>query len=126
MVAPLWNSTGYDMAVGDRWLYAIATGDRRQVKVGLVLREERIPRRVTELRRKYKMPDLELVAQCVLRDVNHPQAEHLESVVRHWLCGRAGFTHNGRVDWLDTPVPQPTDWSRLLEEAVDAARSFGR
>lgn len=126
MDGPQWNATGYDMSVSDRWLYAIATADRRQVKIGLVLREERIQRRLAELRRKYKAPDLELVAQCVLKDVNHPEAEHLESVVRHWLCGKAGFRHNGKVDWLDAPVQPPPEWPRLLETAIDAARRFGR
>lgn len=120
-----WNATGYDMAVGDRWLYMFAPPDRSVVKVGLVLKQQRLVGRLREVRRAHGM-ELEQMAASVLPGVNHPEAEHIESTVRHWLCGVAGFKHSGLVDWLTVPVPSPDDWQGLLDWAVAVSISFGR
>jgi len=114
------------MARGDRWLYAFAGAGSATVKIGLVLREDRLVPRLREVQRFTCQADLRQVAASILHGVNHPEAEHIESVVRHWLCGGAGFAHSGLVDWLVVPDPPPEDWQSLLDSAVRAATVFGR
>lgn len=119
-----WNATGYDLSRRERWLYAFLTVDGIQVKVGLVLTKERLAGRLREVARKN--PGLTQVAATPLRGVTHQEAEHIESVVRHWLCASSGFDHSGLVDWLNVPDPPPEDWQALLDGAVAASLTFGR
>ena len=122
-----WNAIGYDLLRTDRWLYAFATADHRLVKVGMVLDERRLRPRLTEVRRKSRRPDLEEVWRSVLTAVTHEEAEHIESVVRHWLTGVAGFSYVGEVDWLAAPETlDPSDWSVVLDLAVAESLRFGR
>jgi hypothetical protein len=117
-----WNSTGYDLNRGERWLYAFLTADGSRVKIGLVLTKGRLTGRVREVARKN--PGLAEVAATSLSGVTHQEAEHIESVVRHWLCASSGFEHSGLVDWLNVPAPPPADWQALLDRAVAASMAF--
>lgn len=122
-----WNETGYDLLRTDRWLYAFATADNSLVKIGMVLTEQRLRPRLTEVRRKSRHSDLTEVWRGRLSETTHEEAEHLESVVRHWLTGKAGFSYVGQVDWLAPPLGfDPHSWAVVLDEAVASALRFGR
>jgi hypothetical protein len=57
----------------------------------------------------------------------HEEVEHIESVVRHWLTGQAGFAYVGEVDWLATPDRfDPSGWGRVLDAALWESVRFGR
>jgi hypothetical protein len=122
-----WNATGYDLLRADRWLYAFATEDHRLVKVGMVLVEERLQPRLAEVRRKSKRPDLSEVWRGCMSGTTHEEAEHIESVVRHWLTGNAGFSYVGQVDWLASPPAfDRADWEHVLDCALRESLRFGR
>lgn len=122
-----WNETGYDLLRTDRWLYAFATVDNALVKIGLVLTEHRLRPRLTEVRRNSRHTDLTEVWRGRLPETTHEEAEHIESVVRHWLTGSAGFSYVGQVDWLAPPAGFDTaSWAAVLDEAVESAVRFGR
>lgn len=122
-----WNETGYDLLRTDRWLYAFATADHSLVKIGMVLTEQRLRPRLTEVRRKSRRSDLTEVWRGRLPETTHEEAEHIESVVRHWLTGKAGFSYVGQVDWLAPPAGfDVTSWADKLNQAVSESLSFGR
>jgi hypothetical protein len=122
-----WNATGYDLLRTDRWLYAFATADNTLVKIGMVLTEQRLRPRLSEVRRKSGHRDLIEVWRGRVPESTHEEVEHIESVVRHWLTGQAGFSYVGQVDWLATPMDFDTSaWSTVLDDAVAAAIRFGR
>lgn len=122
-----WNETGYDLLRTDRWLYAFATADHSLVKIGMVLTEQRLRPRLTEVRRKSRHSDLTEVWRGRLPETTHEEAEHIESVVRHWLTGNAGFAFVGQVDWLAPPAGfDVTSWADVLNQAVSESLSFGR
>lgn len=113
---PEWNSTGYDVSRGTRWLYAFLDCEHQLVKVGLVLTEERLSARLREVAKKH--PGVHQVAASPLRGVTHQEAEHIESAVRHWMTTAHDFGHAGLVDWLTVPGEPPSDWKALLDSAV--------
>lgn len=122
-----WNDTGYDLLRTDRWLYAFATADNALVKIGMVLTEKRLRPRLTEVRRKSRHSDLTEVWRGHLPRTTHEEAEHIESVVRHWLTGTAGFSYVGKVDWLAPPAGfDGALWAVVLNQAVSESLSFGR
>lgn len=122
-----WNATGYDLLRADRWLYAFASADCKLVKIGMVLVGERLRPRLTEVRRKSGRPDLVEVWRGCMASTTHEEAEHIESVVRHWLTGAAGFSYVGQVDWLATPKGfGPADWDLVLTAALAESVRFGR
>lgn len=122
-----WNETGYDLLRTDRWLYAFATADNSLVKIGMVLTEQRLRPRLTEVRRKSRRSDLTEVWRGRLPETTHEEAEHIEAVVRHWLTGKAAFSHVGLVDWLAPPAGfDVTSWADVLNQAVSESLSFGR
>lgn len=122
---PNWSSSGYDLNRGDRWLYAFLTRDGARVKVGLVLTEARLARRLREVAKACNEPELKMVATSVLPNVTHQEAEHLESIARHWIARQPGFDHAGSVDWLVAPGDDNIEWQELLDSSVDAAMAVG-
>jgi hypothetical protein len=57
----------------------------------------------------------------------HEEAEHIESVVRHWLTGTAGFAYVGEVDWLGAPAGfDVSRWADILDTALRESVRFGR
>ena len=121
-----WGPGGYDRVIADRWLYAIGDCDSGLVKVGMVLDEERLNPRLTEIRRKHPTRNLEMFARSVVPNVNHEEVEHIESTVRLWLTRARGFSFIGEVDWLS--VPNGYDFAAAqanLDDAVRVAVSFG-
>ena len=98
-----WNAIGYDLLRTDRWLYAFATADNTLVKIGMVLTEQRLRPRLSEVRQKSGHRDLIEVWRSRVPASTHEEVEHIEAVVRHWLTGKAGFSYVGQVDWLAAP-----------------------
>jgi 2-succinyl-5-enolpyruvyl-6-hydroxy-3-cyclohexene-1-carboxylate synthase len=121
-----WNSGGYDEIITDRWLYAVAAPNELNVKIGMVLDEDRLARRLTELRRKHRQQDLMMIAQSRVPNVNHEETEHIEYAVRLWLTRAHRFSFMGKVDWLTAPPNFPQDRLQdVLDEAVQNAITFG-
>ncbi|MEY2626679.1 MAG: hypothetical protein RJB08_438, partial [Actinomycetota bacterium] len=117
-----WGPSGYDRVVADRWLYAIGDRNAGLVKVGMVLDEERLTPRLSEIRRKHQTRQLEMLARSVVPDVNHEEVEHVESTARLWLTRARGFSFIGEVDWL--AAPNEYDFALMqehLSEAIAAA-----
>ena len=122
-----WNDGGYDETITDRWLYAVAIPNDTQVKIGMVLDEDRLPLRLKELRRNHRQPRFEMIAQSVVQLVHHEETEHIESAVRLWLTRACGFSFIGKVDWLRAPSDCPQNqWQNLLDTAVRASLDFGK
>ena len=122
LIASMVGVSGYNLLRTEQWLYAFLAADIGEVKVGLVSRPDRIPKRMVEVQRKTSIEHLELVASAPIGTVNDQEAEHYEWVVRHYLTVRHGFVHSGRTDWLALPDPPPTDWHVLLEAALGFVR----
>ena len=121
-----WGPGGYDQIVTDRWLYGIASLETGRVKVGMVLDENGLSRRLSQIRSKRKDRSLEMIAKSVVSNVNHEQTEHIEAAVRLWLTRAKGFSFIGFVDWLQ--APNGYDFAHMqsdLDEAIQAATSFG-
>ena len=122
-----WNSGGYDETITDRWLYAVAAPNDYKVKIGMVLDEDRLARRLTELRRQHGQKDLMMIAKSRVQNVNHEETEHIEYAVRLWLTQAHGFAFMGKVDWLRAPSDCPQDrWQDLLDTAVRASLNLGQ
>ena len=121
-----WGPGGYDRVVADRWLYAIGDSETGHVKVGMVLDEERLAPRLTEIRRKHPHRQLEMFARSVVPYVNHEEVEHIESTARLWLTRARGFSFIGEVDWL--AAPDAYDFAVMqadLDEAIAVAVALG-
>ena len=122
-----WGPSGYDRVVADRWLYAIGDRNSGLVKVGMVLDEERLTPRLSEIRRKNQTRQLEMLARSVVPAVNHEEVEHVESTARLWLTRARGFSFIGEVDWL--AAPNEYDFALMqehLSEAIAAAIALGK
>jgi hypothetical protein len=121
-----WNSGGYDETITDRWLYAVAAPNDFKVKIGMVLDEDRLARRLTELRRQHGQKDLMMIAKSRVQNVNHEETEHIEYAVRLWLTRAHRFSFMGKVDWLTAPPNFLQDQLQVvLDEAVQNAITFG-
>lgn len=121
-----WGPGGYDRIVTDRWLYGVGSRETGRVKVGMVLDENGLSRRLSQIRSKRRDRSLEMIAKSVVVNVNHEETEHIEATVRLWLTRSKGFSFIGFVDWLQTP--DGYDFAQMqsdLDEAVRAATSFG-
>lgn len=119
-----WNETGYDLIRTDRWLYVFGVPDDAVVKVGLVLLEERLEPRLREVAKKSGKPDLRLLGASAMVNVNHEEAEHIESAVRLWLTRCRGCEFVGVVDWIRGPSTT-CDWQAMLDDAVSAIMRIG-
>ena len=121
-----WGPGGYDRVVADRWLYAVGDRNTGLVKVGMVLDEERLNPRLTEIRRKHPTRELEMFARSVVANVNHEEVEHIESTARLWLTRARGFSFVGEVDWLAAPVAYDFTLMQIhLDDAISAAVTLG-
>lgn len=122
-----WNEIGYNLLRKDRWLYAFATADNSLVKIGMVLTEQRLRPRLTEVRLKSRRRDLTEVWRSRLPETTHEEAEHIEAVVRHRLTVKAAVSYVGLVDWLAPPAGSDViSWADVLNQAMSESLSFGR
>ena len=121
---PNWGDSGYDLESADRYLYGFYSRDSRLLKLGLVLREDRLQGRLSEVRRKSRLPDLEMVWSRCLPSISHEEAEHMEAACRLWLARSEQFRFVAKVDWLAVAdeLDYPAWW---LDRAVDAVEALG-
>lgn len=115
---------GYDMSRQQRHVYAFLTSDGARVKIGMVGHEDRLALRLVEVTKRSGEPGLSMVASVSVEDVNEHEIEDIEAAMRVWLTLAAGFSHAGRVDWLDVPDTHRVDWKGLLERAKAAVLAW--